>query len=52
MEFTMVLEVIHYPNKILRQISHKVNKFDAALHAFLDDMYETMIQKRQAVPHP
>ena len=45
MEFTMVLEVIHYPNKILRQISYKVNKFDAALHAFLDDMYETMIQK-------
>ena len=41
----MVLEVIHYPNKILRQISYKVNKFDAALHAFLDDMYETMIQK-------
>ncbi|MDY5950212.1 MAG: peptide deformylase, partial [Helicobacter sp.] len=34
----MVLEVIHYPNKILRTISKEVQVFDNALHEFLDSM--------------
>lgn len=40
----MVLEVIHYPNKILRTISKEVQVFDNALHEFLDSMYETMME--------
>lgn len=39
----MVLEIIHYPNKILRTISQEVEKFDNTLHELLDSMYETMI---------
>ncbi|GAB0173292.1 Peptide deformylase Def [Helicobacter trogontum] len=39
----MVLEIIHYPNKILRTISHEVQVFDDSLHEFLDSMYETMM---------
>ncbi|RDU71251.1 peptide deformylase [Helicobacter aurati] len=42
----MVLEVIRYPNKILRQVSSEVVDFDSALHSFLDDMYDTMIERR------
>ena len=41
----MILEVITYPNKILRQKSKKVECFDSALHTTLDNMYETMIEK-------
>lgn len=39
----MILEIIHYPNKILRKTSQEINKFDSSLHNFLDSMYETMI---------
>jgi peptide deformylase len=41
----MVLDIITYPNKILKQISKPVERFDKELHTFLDDMYETMIAK-------
>ncbi|RDU67493.1 peptide deformylase [Helicobacter didelphidarum] len=41
----MILDVIHYPNKILRKISQKVLNFDSSLHTLLDDMYETMLAK-------
>ena len=41
----MILEIITYPNKILRQKSKKVEVFDEKLHEFLDSMYETMIDK-------
>lgn len=41
----MILEVVTYPNKILKQISQEVSVFDEALHSFLDDMYDTMIAK-------
>lgn len=41
----MILEIITYPNKILRQKSKKVEVFDEKLHEFLDSMYETMINK-------
>ncbi len=38
-----LLEIIHYPSKILRTISKEVVSFDTKLHQQLDDMYETMI---------
>ena len=41
----MLLDIITYPNKSLRQISQKVECFDSALHTTLDNMYETMIAK-------
>ncbi len=41
----MLLEIITYPNKSLRQISQKVECFDSTLHTTLDNMYETMINK-------
>jgi peptide deformylase len=39
----MILPIVTYPDKRLKTISKPVSKFDAALHALLDDMYETMI---------
>lgn len=41
----MLLDIITYPNKSLRQISQKVECFDSTLHTTLDNMYETMIAK-------
>lgn len=41
----MILNVIKYPDKILRQKSKAVEKFDTALHKILDDMYDTMIAR-------
>lgn len=38
-----LLEIIHYPSKILRTISKEVVSFDSKLHQQLDDMHETMI---------
>ncbi len=38
----MVLEIITYPNRKLRQKSKVVELFDKQLHKLLDDMYETM----------
>jgi len=40
-----VLDIVTYPNKILKQISKPVERFDSELHKLLDDMYETMIAK-------
>lgn len=42
----MVLEVLTYPNKKLFQPSKKVEIFDENLGKFLDDMYDTMIEKK------
>ncbi len=39
----MILPIITYPHKLLKTVSEEVSKFDADLHTFLDDMYETMI---------
>lgn len=39
----MILKVITYPDKQLKIRSKDVETFDAELHQFLDDMYETMI---------
>ncbi len=41
----MILPIIEYPNKLLYSVSQPVNKFDSELAKFLDDMYETMIDK-------
>lgn len=40
-----MLEVITYPNPILRQISKPIEVFDESLHTLLDAMYEVMLQK-------
>ena len=40
----MRLPIVTYPNKTLKQISSNVELFDPALHQFLDDMYETMME--------
>lgn len=39
----MILDIIHYPNKMLRTVSQEVKQFDSKLHTLLDSMYETMI---------
>jgi len=41
----MVLDIIVYPNKILREKSKDVLSFDEKLHKLLDDMNETMLAK-------
>jgi peptide deformylase len=41
----MVREVLTYPNPKLRTISQDVEHFDDNLHALLEDMYDTMIDK-------
>jgi peptide deformylase len=41
----MVLDIVTYPNKLLKKISKPVERFDKELHKLLDDMYETMIAK-------
>jgi peptide deformylase len=40
-----ILDIVTYPNKILKQISKPVERFDSELHKLLDDMYETMLAK-------
>jgi len=39
----MNLEIIEYPNKMLKEKSEKVEKFDARLHELLDAMYPIMM---------
>ena len=41
----MVLDIVEYPDKRLRQKSQEVKVFDDALHTLLDDMYDTMMQE-------
>ena len=40
----MKLPVVVYPDKRLKLISKAVEEFNTDLHAFLDDMYDTMMQ--------
>lgn len=44
-----LLEIIHYPSKILRTISKEIVSFDSKLHQQLDDMHETMIASEDRV---
>lgn len=41
----MVLEVLTYPDRKLKQNSKEVDKFDEKLHKLLDDMNDTMVEK-------
>ncbi len=40
-----VLDIVTFPNKILKEISRPIERFDSELHKLLDDMYETMTVK-------
>ncbi len=40
----MLLKIITYPDKLLKSPSKEVSVFDAALHTFLEDMFETMME--------
>ncbi|MDY0115965.1 MAG: peptide deformylase [Sulfurimonadaceae bacterium] len=40
----MILQIIEYPDKRLKQKSLPVEVFDTKLHQFLDNMYETMLE--------
>jgi peptide deformylase len=40
------VEIITYPNKILKQISKPVERFDEELHKLLDNMYTTMVENQ------
>lgn len=41
----MILPIVTYPDKRLKQKSKPVETFDARLHELLDNMYETMLTK-------
>lgn len=41
----MILEILTYPNKLLREKSKDVTAFDSTLHLLLDNMYDTMVYK-------
>jgi peptide deformylase len=38
------MEIVTYPNKILKTISKPVERFDSELHKLLDDMYDIMVK--------
>jgi len=40
-----ILDIVTYPNPLLKKISKPIERFDNELHKLLDDMYETMIAK-------
>jgi peptide deformylase len=42
----MVRDIVIYPDKRLKQISKEVKSFDSTLYNLLDDMYDTMIDKK------
>jgi peptide deformylase len=39
-----MLKIITYPDKLLKSSSKEVTTFDAELHTFLEDMFETMME--------
>lgn len=40
----MLLPIVVYPDRRLKEVSKDVVEFDTNLHGFLDDMYETMLR--------
>jgi peptide deformylase len=42
----MIRDIVIYPDKRLKLISKEVKNFDKNLHTLLDDMYDTMINKK------
>jgi len=41
----MILNVLVYPNKLLRETSKEVTVFDTSLHSLLDNMYDSMVSQ-------
>jgi len=42
----MIRDIVIYPDKRLKEISKKVTEFNDELHSLLDDMYDTMVNKK------
>ena len=42
----MVKDVVVYPDKRLKMVSSEVTNFNEELHALLEDMYDTMVNKK------
>ena len=42
----MIRDIVIYPDKRLKEISTPVTEFDSELHTLLDDMYDTMVNKK------
>ena len=42
----MIRDIVIYPDKRLKLISKEVTSFNSELHTLLDDMYDTMINKK------
>jgi peptide deformylase len=42
----LILDILIYPDKRLKEKSKDVKKFDEKLHQLLDDMYETMMDRK------
>lgn len=42
----MIRDVVIYPDKRLKQVSSEVNEFNEELHSLLDDMFDTMVNKK------
>ena len=42
----MIQDIIVYPDKRLKQVSSKVSEFNEKLHTLLEDMYDTMQNKK------
>lgn len=42
----MIRDVVVYPDKRLKQVSTEVSNFDNELHTLLDDMFDTMVDKK------
>jgi peptide deformylase len=42
----MIRDIVIYPDKRLKLISKEVTEFNEELHTLLDDMYDTMVNKK------
>ncbi len=42
----MIRDIVIYPDKRLKELSKEVSEFNQELHDLLDDMYDTMVNKK------
>ena len=42
----MIQDIVIYPDKRLKQVSSEVTEFNEELHQLLEDMYDTMVNKK------
>ncbi|CAA6812821.1 MAG: Peptide deformylase (EC [uncultured Sulfurovum sp.] len=42
----MIQDIVVYPDKRLKEVSDTVSEFDEELHKLLDNMYDTMLDKK------